>query len=140
MIVIVDNVTAKNEEGGDEVVMKTAKGIERDIKDLLRCSIFLFFITRRLVIDCQPSHSTLRTIRAKLADVTAQDRWRNVIYKDLNSKAVDSCLDLLSTALEKFKVCLCILGVYGLGVDITLFFSLLMISVTPTSSWNSMAV
>ena len=39
MIVIVDNVTAKN-EGGDEVIVKTAKGIERDIKDLLRCSCF----------------------------------------------------------------------------------------------------
>ena len=36
MVVIVDNVTAKN-EGGDEVIVKTANGIERDIKDLLRC-------------------------------------------------------------------------------------------------------
>ena len=40
MVVIVDNVTAKNEEGGDEVIVKTWKGIERDIKDLLRCSGF----------------------------------------------------------------------------------------------------
>ena len=32
----VDNVTAKNEEGGDEVIVKTAKGIEQDIMDLLR--------------------------------------------------------------------------------------------------------
>ena len=39
MVVIVDIVTSKNEDGSDdtdEVIMKAAKGIERDIKDLLR--------------------------------------------------------------------------------------------------------
>ena len=36
MVVIVDNVTSKNEEGSDELIVKAAKGIERDIKDLLR--------------------------------------------------------------------------------------------------------
>jgi hypothetical protein len=36
MVVIVDNVTSKNEEGSDEAIVKAAKGIERDIKDLLR--------------------------------------------------------------------------------------------------------
>ena len=36
MMVIVDIVTSGNENGGDEVIMKAAKGIERDIKDLLR--------------------------------------------------------------------------------------------------------
>jgi hypothetical protein len=36
MLVIVDNVTSKNEEGSDEVIVKAAKSIERDIKDLLR--------------------------------------------------------------------------------------------------------
>ena len=45
MVVIVDNVTSNNEEGSDEVIVKAAKGIERDIKDLLRythiCSIVL---------------------------------------------------------------------------------------------------
>ena len=35
MVVIVDNVTSKNEEGTDEVIVKAAKSIERDIKDLL---------------------------------------------------------------------------------------------------------
>ena len=35
-MVIVDNVTSKNEEGIDEVIVKAAKSIERDIKDLLR--------------------------------------------------------------------------------------------------------
>ena len=36
MVVIVENVTCKNEEGSDEVIVKAAKGIERDLKDLLR--------------------------------------------------------------------------------------------------------
>ena len=35
-MVIVDNVTSKNEDGSDEVIVKAAKSIERDIKDLLR--------------------------------------------------------------------------------------------------------
>ena len=44
MVVIVDNVTSKNEEGSDEAIVKAAKGIEGDIKDLLRyvqASLFL---------------------------------------------------------------------------------------------------
>ena len=36
MVVIVDNVTSKNEEGSNEVIVKAAEGIERDIRDLLR--------------------------------------------------------------------------------------------------------
>ena len=36
MVVIVENVTSKIEEGSDEVIRKAAKSIERDIKDLLR--------------------------------------------------------------------------------------------------------
>ena len=39
MVIIVDIVTSKNENGSDdtdEVIVKAAKGIERDIKDLLR--------------------------------------------------------------------------------------------------------
>ena len=39
MVVIVDNVTSNNENGSDDtdqVIVKAAKGIERDIKDLLR--------------------------------------------------------------------------------------------------------
>jgi hypothetical protein len=38
MVVIVENVTAKNEEGSEEVVVKAAKAIERDIEGLLRCA------------------------------------------------------------------------------------------------------
>lgn len=34
--VIVENVTSKGGEGGDEVIMVAAKGMERDIMDVLR--------------------------------------------------------------------------------------------------------
>ena len=43
MVVIVDNVTSKNEEGSEEVVVKAAKGIERDITELLRCASHNFY-------------------------------------------------------------------------------------------------
>ena len=36
MVVIVDIVTSQNENCSDEVVVNAVKGIERDIKDLLR--------------------------------------------------------------------------------------------------------
>ena len=37
MVVIVENVTTKDEEDtSDEAIVKVAKGIERDIEDLLR--------------------------------------------------------------------------------------------------------
>ena len=39
MIVIVDHVTLKYEEGSKETAVKTAKGIEQDIKELLRCDL-----------------------------------------------------------------------------------------------------
>lgn len=83
MVVIVDNVTAKNEEGSDEVIVKAAKSIEQDIKDLL---------------------CTLKTINEVLDKITAQRPWLLVIHKDLNKSAVNNCLQRLSTALEKFKL------------------------------------
>ena len=43
MIVIVDHVTLKDEEGSKETVMKIAKGIEQDIKELLRCDLPMLF-------------------------------------------------------------------------------------------------
>jgi hypothetical protein len=38
MIVIVDHVTLKDEDS-KETVVKTAEGIEQDIKELLRCDL-----------------------------------------------------------------------------------------------------
>jgi hypothetical protein len=45
MIVIVDHVTLKDEEGSKETVMKTAEGIEQDIKELLRCGLRMVVLT-----------------------------------------------------------------------------------------------
>ena len=39
MIVIVDHVTPKDEDGSKDTVVKTAEGIEQDIKELLRCGL-----------------------------------------------------------------------------------------------------
>ena len=39
MIVIVDHVTLKDEEDSKATVVKTAEGVEQDIKELLRCGL-----------------------------------------------------------------------------------------------------
>jgi hypothetical protein len=49
-------------------------------------------------------YSTLKTINEELDKITAQGSWKLAIYSDLNTTAVDDCLNRLSTALEKFKV------------------------------------
>ena len=53
MLVIVENVTSKNEESSDdsEVIRKAAESIERDIEDLLRYAQLpgLYYET---IIDC----------------------------------------------------------------------------------------
>jgi len=106
-VVIVDNVTSKNEEGSNEVIVKAAEGIERDIRDLLRrlvCSGYLICITRRSLIANLCYYSTLRKINEELDKITAQGPWLLGMYSDLNASAVDGCLDRLSTSLEKFKL------------------------------------
>ena len=59
-------------------------------------------------------YSTLEMINEDLIKITAQGRWKLGIFSDLNTTAVDGCLDSLSTALEKFKVCLAT-NIHGLG-------------------------
>ena len=39
MIVIVDHVTLKDEEDSKATVVKTAEGVEQDIKELFRCGL-----------------------------------------------------------------------------------------------------
>ena len=41
MIVIVDHVTLKDEKDSNATFLKTAEGIEQDIKELLRCGLRL---------------------------------------------------------------------------------------------------
>ncbi|KDR85866.1 hypothetical protein GALMADRAFT_234981 [Galerina marginata CBS 339.88] len=83
MVVIVAHVTAKNEEGSREVVVKAAKGIEGDIKGLL---------------------STLGTINEDLKEISEQNRWVIAVYRELNTSTLEDCINRLSTALEKFKL------------------------------------
>ena len=45
------------------------------------------------------------TIYEELDKITAQGPCRLVVYSDLNTSAVNDCLDRLSTAVERFKVC-----------------------------------
>ena len=45
MIVIVDHVTPKDEEGSKEAVVNTGEGIEEDIKELLRCGLCIMICT-----------------------------------------------------------------------------------------------
>ena len=45
MIVIVDHVTLKEEEGTKATVVKIAEGIEKDIEELLRCGLRMGSLT-----------------------------------------------------------------------------------------------
>ena len=49
-----------------------------------------------------------------LDEIAAQGRWKLGMFSDLNTTAVDDCLNRLSTSIEKFKVCPAS-DVHGLG-------------------------
>ena len=51
-------------------------------------------------------YRNLETINEALDKIASQGPRLLAIYSDLNASAVDACLDRLSIALEKFKVCL----------------------------------
>ena len=59
-------------------------------------------------------YSTLETINKDLDEISAQGRWKLGIFNDLNMRAVNSCLNRLSAALENFKVCP-LSDIHGLG-------------------------
>ena len=101
MIVIVDHVTLKDEEDSKETVIKIAKGIEQDIKELLRCGL-------RILVSYNFwwHYSILGTINEDLTKISAQNRWVITVYKQLNIDALDECIDRLSSAMQKFTVCI----------------------------------
>ena len=101
MIIIVDHVTLKDEEGSKVTVVKTAEGIEQDIKKLLRCSLQIVSLMASDVI-----YSVLGAIKEDLSKISAQNRWVKAIYKQLNMKALEECMNQLSTAMQKFTVCI----------------------------------
>ena len=49
MIVIVDHVTLRDDEGSKETAMKTAKRFEQDIKELLRCGLRMMVYLQLLI-------------------------------------------------------------------------------------------
>ena len=49
-------------------------------------------------------YRTLRTIDKELTEIRNQNEWLQGLYTDLNTDAVDTCLNQLSAAQEKFKV------------------------------------
>ena len=38
-------------------------------------------------------------------EISAQNRWAQALYKELNMSALDDCMDWLSGAVERFMVC-----------------------------------
>ena len=100
MIVIVDNVTVKYEEG-NEVVVKAVERIEKDVKDLLRCASY----TLASISTYKECYRTLTSIDKDLTEVRKQNGWLQGLYTNLNMDAIDTCLSRLSEAQEKFKVC-----------------------------------
>ena len=102
MIVIVDHVTLKDdEEGSEETVVKTAEGFEQNIKELLRCGLRIVSLTASDDI-----YSVLETINEDLSKISTQNRWVIAVYKQSNMKALEECMNRLSTAMQKFTVCI----------------------------------
>ena len=110
MVVIVDHVTLKDEEESKASIVKTAEGIEQDIKELLRYGL-------RMVVsyDFWYHYSILGTINEDLSKISAQNRWVIAVYKQPNMNALDECMNRLSNAMQKFTVCIWTNDVLGLG-------------------------
>ena len=109
MIVIVDHVTLKDEGDSKATVVKTAEGIEQDIKELLRYGL------RMLASYCFWWHySILGAINEDLSKISAQNRWVIAVYKEPNMNALDECMNRLSNAMQKFTVCIRTNDVMGL--------------------------
>ena len=105
--------------------MKTANGISRTCSGRLRLPV----LYSETITDC---YSTLRTINEELDKITTPLITDLLgIYKNLI--AVNDCLDRLSTAVEKFRVCPTsgFLTFVIWAVDFYPFYSLQTTSVTP---------
>lgn len=84
MIIIVDHVTSQNDvEGSEGAIVNAMKGMEGDIRELL---------------------STLKTIYQDLKTIGGQNTLLTALYKDVNMKKLEDCVNRLSTAMERFKL------------------------------------
>ena len=79
---------------------KVWSGISRTYSSMLRLPHYYS------IIDFYLWYSNLNTIKKELDKIASQAPWKLVLYSDLNTSAVNACLDRLSIALEKFKVVL----------------------------------
>ena len=51
-------------------------------------------------------YSVLKTINKDLTKISAQNRWVIAVYKQRNLNALEGCMNRLSTAMQKFTVCI----------------------------------
>jgi hypothetical protein len=79
-------------------------------------------------------YRTLKTIDKELSELRNQNEWLQGLYTDVNIEAVESCINQLSTAQEKFKVCRWISVSKWLSRLTFPRYSLLTTSVAPISS------
>ena len=110
MIVILDHVTLKNEEGIKETIVRTGEGIEQDIKELLWWGLRMVVLYGFLW-----HYSILWTINEDLTKISAQNRWVMAVYKQRNMNALEECMNRLSAAMQKFTVCILTTDILGWG-------------------------
>ena len=107
MVVIVDRVTLNKDSDEEDnksaegTVMETVEGIERDIRELLRCGLWMV-----VSYDFWWHYSILGTIYEDLTAISTQNRWVITIYKQPNMIAIHKCINRLSSAMQKFTVCI----------------------------------
>jgi hypothetical protein len=109
MIDILHHVIPENEESGGGRVVKAVKGLEEDIKRLLRYGL------RIAVRDgCWQYYSTLDTVKKDLAEILAENGWVISLYKKLNASTLEDGMKQISTVTERFTVCIWINVAHGL--------------------------
>ena len=53
-----------------------------------------------------------------MTEISAQNRWAQAFYKELNMTAVEDCMNRLSGAVERFTVCVWINEYLGWVADV----------------------
>ena len=100
LVIIVNHVTLNlNEEDTKETFVKT---FGQDIEELLRCGLQMGSLTA----SDDMLYSVLKSINKHLEKISAQNRWVIAVYKQLNMNAIEKCMNRLSTAMQKFTVCI----------------------------------
>ena len=61
-------------------------------------------------------YSILKTINEDLTKISAHNRWVLAVYKEPNMKALEECMNRLSTAMQRFTVCIWTNNALGWGI------------------------